>query len=41
MKHQDGPAGRKQIVPGGNRRERANILIDYKQQLAQLSPMEV
>jgi len=41
LKHQDGPAGRKQIVPGGNRRERANILIDFKQQLAQLSPMEV
>ena len=39
--HMDGPNGQKRLVPGPNRREQANILIDFKQQLAQLNPMQV
>ena len=31
----------KNLVPGPNRREQANILIDFKQQLAQLNPMQL
>lgn len=41
MKQADGPSGQKRLVPGPNRREQANILIDFKQQLAQLNPMQV
>jgi hypothetical protein len=41
MEHKEGPNGQKRLVPGPNRREQANILIDFKQQLAQLNPMQV
>jgi hypothetical protein len=41
LAHQDGGGGQKRLVPGPNRREQANILIDVKQQLAQISPMEM
>lgn len=41
MTHKDGNAGQKRLVPGPNRREQANILIDFKQQLSQVNPMQM
>ena len=41
MKHQPGNAGKKNLVPGPNRREQATILCDIKQQLTQLNPMQM